>query len=225
MEDQPGNRVLEDYIAALFDTDKPRALMVIDNALAAGMTPEDAIFTIVIPGIERMIGGMLSDTMVTLSQHFLASQIAEEVTDRLLPLFASTPVVQGLVILGTSHGDFHGLGKKIVGGCLKARMFKVVDLGINIPPERFVSEAQLHQADVIGVSSMMVHTATGEKGARAVRRLLQEQGLESRIRLIVGGAPYRFHPELFREVGADAWADTAAEAPDVVARLVAEVRI
>jgi 5-methyltetrahydrofolate--homocysteine methyltransferase len=71
---------------------------------------------------------------------------------------------------------------------------------------------------------MMVHTATGERGAKRVRQILQERGLEGTIRIIVGGAPYRFHDSMFREVGADAWADTAAEAPAVVARLVQEVR-
>jgi trimethylamine corrinoid protein len=70
----------------------------------------------------------------------------------------------------------------------------------------------------------MVHTATGERGSKRVRQLLKERGLEDRIRILVGGAPFRFDDKLFEEVGADAWADTAAEAPAVVARLVQEVR-
>ena len=188
------------------------------------MAPEQAVFGVVIPGMERMIGGRISDNMITLSQHFLASQIAEEVTDRLIPLFDTAPEVMGHVVIGTSYGDFHGLGKKIVIGCLRARMFEVTDLGINVAPERFVETALQKGAEVIGISSMMVHTATGAKGPRRVHQLLREQGLEGRIKLIVGGAPYRFHDGLFREVGADAWADTAAEAPAVVARLVQEVR-
>lgn len=217
-------KTFEAYLAALFDTDKQRALEVIRKAMELGMTAEEVIFKVVIPGIERMIGGMLSDNLVTLSQHFLASQIAEEVTDRLIPLFATAPEIQGHVVIGASQGDFHGLGKKIVTGCLRARMFQVTDLGINVAPERFVQEALAAGAEVIGISSMMVHTATGERGAKAVRQMLREQGLEARIKIIVGGAPYRFHENLYREVGADAWADTAAQAPDVVARLVREVR-
>ena len=218
-------RTLDAYLKALFDTDKALALRVVQQALDNGLTPEQVIFGVVIPGMERMIGGMISsDNMVTLSQHFLASQIAEEVTDRLIPLFATAPEVRGHVVIGTSHGDFHGLGKKIVIGCLKARMFAVTDLGINVAPEKFVEQALADDAEVIGISSMMVHTATGERGPKRVRQLLREQGLEQRLRVIVGGAPYRFHENLYREVGADAWADTAAEAPAVVARLVREVR-
>jgi trimethylamine corrinoid protein len=217
-------RVLEEYIQALFDTDKVFALQVVQNALDAGMTPEEVIFNVVIPGMERMIGGMICDSEVTLSQHFLSSQIAEEVTDRLIPLFANTPEIRGRVVIGTSHGDFHGLGKKIVAGCLKARMFAVTDLGINVTPESFVDEALAAGADVIGISSMMIHTATGDRGAKRVRQLLNERGLEGRIKILVGGAPYRYHDQLYLEVGADAWADTAAEAPAAVARLVREVR-
>lgn len=216
---------LETYLKALFDTDKRAALSIVQEALDSGLSPESVVFDVIIPGMERMIGGMISDNMVTLSQHFLASQIAEEVVDRLIPLFATAPEVQGHVVIGTSHGDFHGLGKKIVIGCLRARMFEVTDLGINVQPERFVDEAVTAGAEVIAISSMMVHTATGERGPKQVRRLLQERGLEKEIRIIVGGAPYRFHDGLFREVGADAWADSAAEAPAVVARLVQEVRL
>ena len=215
---------LEAYQKALFDTDKAVALKIVQDALEAGATPEDVVFNIVLPGMECMIGGMLTDNMVTLSQHFLAAQIAEEVVDRLLPMFTTKPDVSGQVVIGSSFGDFHGLGKKIVSGCLRARMFQVTDLGINVAPERFVDEALAVGAEVIAISSMMVHTATGERGAKQVRQLLKERNLEDRLRIIVGGAPYRFHENMYLDVGADAWADSAAEAPDVIARLVTEVR-
>ena len=225
MTERIEQRILDAYLKALFDTDKPRALRIIQGALDDGMTPEKVVFDVIIPGMERMIGGMISsENLVTLSQHFLASQIAEEVVDRLIPLFAAVPEAQGHVVIGTSHGDFHGLGKKIVIGCLRARMFEVTDLGINVAPERFVDEAVAAGAEVIAISSMMVHTATGERGAKRVRQLLHERGLEGSHRIIFGGAPYRFHDNMFRAVGADAWADSAAEAPAVVARLVQEVR-
>lgn len=216
--------IISAYFDALYDTDRERALAVIDRALADGMPAERVIFEVVVPTMERMIGSMLTNEMITLSQHFLASQIAEEVTDLLIPRFSQAPQIQGHVVMGTSRGDFHGLGKKIVAGCLRAKMFKVTDLGLNVAPERFVEAALAEEAGVIGISSMMVHTAIGEQGPKRVRALLREQGLEQRIRLIVGGAPYRFNEGLYLEVGADAWADSAAEAPAVIARLLAEVR-
>lgn len=216
--------VLDAYLKALIDTDKNRALAIIREALEKGHTPEHMVFEVVLPGIEQMAGSMVSGNMVTLSQHFLASQIAEEVSDRLVPLFTSAPEILGRVVIGTSHGDFHGLGKKIVIGCLKASMFDVIDLGINVAPERFLDAAIDAKADVIGISSMMLHTATGNKGPKMVRQLINERGMEKLLRLIVGGAPYRFHHQLYLEVGADAWAETAVEAPAVVGKLVQEIR-
>lgn len=216
--------IISAYFDALYDTDRDRALAVIEQALASGVPAERIIFEVVVPAMERMIGSMLTNEMITLSQHFLASQIAEEVTDLLIPSFSQAPQIKGYVVIGTSRGDFHGLGKKIVTGCLRAKMYRVTDLGLNVTPERFVEAALAESAGVIGISSMMVHTAIGDQGPRRVRALLHEQGLEQRIKLIVGGAPYRFNDELYREVGADAWADSAAETPAVIARLVTEVR-
>lgn len=215
-----GNTLFNDYFEAVFDTDRDRALRVIQRALDEGVTPEEVIFTIVIPGMEKMIGGMISDSLVTLSQHFIASQIAEEVTDMLIPRFKTAPEMQGHIVIGTSFGDFHGLGKKIVSGCLRAKMFQVTDVGINVRPERFVEEALSVGAQVIGISSMMVHTAIGDQGAKRVRSLLHEQGLEQRIKLVVGGAPYRFHETLYLEVGADAWGATAIEGAEIIATLI-----
>lgn len=215
-----GNTYFTDYFDAVFDTDRDLALAVIQRALDNGVTPEEVIFTIIIPGMEKMIGDMMTDSLVTLSQHFLASQIAEEVTDMLIPRFKTAPEMQGQIVIGTSFGDFHGLGKKILGGCLRASMFQVTDVGINVRPERFVEEALAVGARVIGISSMMVHTAVGDNGPRRVRALLREQGLENRIKLVVGGAPYRFHETLYREVEADAWGATAVEGVKVIAELL-----
>lgn len=210
------------YCDAVFDTDRDEALAVVERALADGMTPEDVVFTIVIPCMERMVGGLVSDSLVTLSQHVLSAKIAEEVTDDLIPRFTVTPELRGHVVIGTSHGDFHGLGKKILGGCLKAKLFEVTDVGLNVPPERFVDRALEVGARVVGISSMMVHTARGEQGPSRVRELLRSRGLEQRIKLVVGGAPYRFDPRLYREVGADAWGATAIEGTEVVAALIRE---
>lgn len=223
-DDQRLSSCCDAYYQAVFDTDRERALGIIRQALADGIAAEELIFSVVIPAMEQMVGGLMSDSLVTLSQHFLASKVAEEVTDMLIPLFRQAPEIQGHVVIGTSSGDFHGLGKKIVTGCLRAKMFRVTDLGLNVSAERFVQAALDEGAQIIGISSMMLHTAIGDQGPRRVRALLTEQRLEERIKLVVGGAPYRFHPELYREVGADAWGETALEGAEVIARLIREMR-
>jgi methanogenic corrinoid protein MtbC1 len=212
------------YYDAVYDTDRELAMAIIDEALAAGVTPEQVVFEIVVPAIERMVKSFAEDFDATLAQHFLASQIAAEVTDAMLPRFAKTPEIVGRIVIGSSRGDFHGLGKKIVSGCLKAGMIEVSDLGLNVEPERFVDEAVAQGAGVIGVSSMMVHTARGADGATAVRKLLDARGLAGKIFLVVGGAPYRFDAGLYKAVGADAWAENGMVATRVIAGLLSKKR-
>lgn len=217
-------QVMNQYNEAIMDTDRDRALQVVRTALDLGISPEKVVFEIVVPAIELMMKSISENQGVSLAQHFMAAQIASEVVDEMVPRFSKAPEIVGRVVIGTSRGDFHGLGKRIVSGCLKAMMIDVSDLGLNVAPERFVDEALAQDAQVIAISSMMIHTAKGENGCLRVRQLLKEQGLEGRMRIAVGGAPYRFDPELYRTVGADAWAENGITAARVITDLIREVR-
>lgn len=217
-------QVMNQYNEAIMDTDRDRALMVVRDALDLGISPEEVVFRIVVPAIVLMMRSISENQGVSLAQHFMAAQIASEVVDEMVPRFRKAPEIIGRVVIGTSQGDFHGLGKRIVSGCLKAMMIEVSDLGLNVAPERFVDEALARDAQVIAISSMMVHTARGENGCSRVRQLLKERGLEKQIRIAVGGAPYRFDPELYRTVGADAWAENGIEAGKLISDMIREVR-
>ncbi len=87
---------------------------------------------------------------------------------------------------------------------------------------RFVDVAVAQNARVIGVSSMMMHTANGPEGPRAVRAELRERGLEDQIHLVVGGAPFRFDEQLHLEVGAEGTAESALDAVQLIARYFPE---
>jgi methanogenic corrinoid protein MtbC1 len=216
--------LLQQYKDALFDTDRLLALRVIHTGLAQQIPAEELVFKVVVPSLENMAGRMSDTFDISLSQHFLTSQITSEVIDLLLPAFAQPPKFAGRMVIGSSQGDFHGLGKRIVAGCVKTFMVESIDLGLNVAPERFVEEAIAQNAQVIGISSMMVHTARGENGCLRVRQLLKERGLESQIKLVVGGAPYRFDPNLYRTVHADAWAENALLAGKVIIDLIQQVK-
>jgi len=212
--------IIKAYNEAVFETDREAAFAVADQALAAGLTAEDVVFKVVTPAVEQMMVLISNDLDANLAQHFMTAQIASEVTERMLSRFVDPPESIGRVVIGTAHGDLHSLGKRIVIGCLKALMVDVIDLGVNVPPERFVDSAVEAKADVIAISAMMVHTASGESGCRRVRQLLQERGLDGEFTLIVGGAPYRFDNELYRTVGADAWAPDGISAGRVIVDLI-----
>lgn len=216
--------IIKAYNTAVFDTDKDAAFAVVNAALAQGMSAEDVVFRVVIPAVEEMMSLIAKDPDANLAQHFMTAQIAAEVTEKMLGKFRHPPEIVGRVVIGTAHGDLHSLGKRIVMGCLKALMVEVFDLGVNVPAERFVDEALAQDAQVIAISAMMVHSATGENGCRKVRQILRERGLEKRFRVVVGGAPYRFDPELYKTVGADAWAADGVSAGKVITDLIREAK-
>jgi trimethylamine corrinoid protein len=217
-------RIIKAYNEAVFETDKEAAFDVVKAALAEGLSAEDIVFKIVIPAVEEMMSNITRDPDANLAQHFMTAQIAAEVTEKMLEKFAHPPEIIGRVVIGTAAGDLHSLGKRIVMGCLKALMVDVIDLGVNVPAEKFVEAALANDAQVIAISAMMVHTATGENGARRVRQILQERGLENRFRIAVGGAPYRFDNELYKTVGADGWAPDGVNAGRAIINLIREVK-
>jgi len=211
---------IKDYNEAVFEIDKELALEVVETALQQGVTPEQVVFDIIIPSIEQMMAEIVINADTNLAQHFMTAQIAAEITENMLAKFKTPPEVIGRVIIGTSYGDLHSLGKRIVIGCLKSMMVEVVDLGVNVKAEDFVEAAVAQDAQVIAISSMMVHTATGENGSLKVRALLKEQNLENQIKLVVGGAPYRFDHELYSKVGADNWAADGVTAAKVIRQVI-----
>ncbi|KJV05078.1 cobalamin B12-binding domain-containing protein [Methylocucumis oryzae] len=212
------------YNEAVLDTDRARAFQVVMDAIDRGVSPEDIVFNVVIPALDLMVKAIDQGFDTNLAQHFMTSQIAADVTEKMLQLFKTPPEIVGRVVIGTAAGDLHTLGKRIVIGCLKAQMIDVIDLGVNVSAEKFVAEAVSKEAQVIGVSAMMVHTARSEKGAIKVRKLLHEQGLESKIKLVVGGAPFRYDTELYSLVGADAWAENGVSALKVFMDCINEVK-
>jgi methanogenic corrinoid protein MtbC1 len=217
-------KYIESYNEAVFETDKPAALAVVNQALHDGYSPEEIVFKLVIPAVESMMERIEKDPDSNLAQHFMTAQIAADVTEKMLEKFSTPPQSIGKVVIGAAAGDLHSLGKRIVIGCLKSLMVDVVDLGINVSAETFVDAAVANNAQVIAVSAMMVHTATGEHGSLEIRALLKQRGLEDKIKIAVGGAPYRFDPKLYQKVGADAWAADGVTAAKVIVQLINEVK-
>jgi len=218
------DQIIKKYQDAIFDTDKSAALKVVHDALEKGISPKDIVFKVVVPSIEYMSTSIAQDFGANLAQHFMTAQIAAQVTEEMVSLFEQPPQIIGKIVIGTSFGDFHGLGKRIVIGCLKAQMIETVDLGLNVTAEKFVDSAIEHEAQVIGISSMMLHTARGENGCIKVREILTRKDLGNRIKIIVGGAPYKYDHELYKIVHSDSWAENGIAAGRIVKNLISEIQ-
>jgi 5-methyltetrahydrofolate--homocysteine methyltransferase len=118
-----------------------------------------------------------------------------------------------VAVLGTVRGDLHDIGKNLVGMMWRGANIEVVDLGTNVPPERFVEAAREHGAAVVGISALLTTTMGGMAD---VVQALREAGLED-VRVIVGGAP--LDEPFAARIGADGYAPDAAAAVGLVRQL------
>jgi 5-methyltetrahydrofolate--homocysteine methyltransferase len=184
------------------------------QAVAAGLPAARILKEGLLAGI-GVVGRRFGAHEIFLPEVLLAARAMNAGIAVLKPLLLAEEVpAVGTVVLGTVRGDLHDIGKNLVGIMLKGAGFEVVDLGSDVPPERFVDRAVEAGAGVIGLSALLTTTMTG---MRQVVELVRQRGLGDRVKVIVGGAP--LSQRFADEIGADAYGYDAANAVEVVKRL------
>lgn len=176
---------------------------ILDDGLIAGM---------------NVVGERFRKHDMFLPEVLLAARAMTAGVALLKPLLIAEEVPsRGKVVLGSVQGDLHDIGKNLVGIMLEGAGFEVVDLGIDVPPEKFIDAAIAEDASVIGLSSLLTTTMGLMKG---VVDLVEERGLSEQVKVIVGGAP--LSEEFAQSIGADGYAYDAANAVEKVMALMAE---
>ena len=117
----------------------------------------------------------------------------------------------GKIVIGTVKGDIHEIGKTLVATMLTAGGFNVIDLGVDVPTEKFIETVQNENVKVLGLSALLTTTMPIQK---VVIETLSEAGLRDSVKVIIGGAPT--NADWAEEIGADAYCDNAMEAVRVV---------
>ncbi len=185
------------------------------EALAAGISPKAILDDGLIRGM-TIVGEKFRVHEIFLPDVLMAARAMYQGLDLVRPLLESSDAAgRGRVVIGTVQGDLHDIGKNLVGIMLRGAGFDVIDLGNDVPPQRFVETARQKGAAVIGLSALLTTTMVA---MREVVDLLRREGLAGRIRVIVGGAPVS--AEFAREIGADAYGYDAANAVDRVKELI-----
>jgi methanogenic corrinoid protein MtbC1 len=187
--------------------------------LAAGLAPATLLFEAMIPALEE-VGSRFESGEYFLPEMLIAARAMRSSMEIVRPLMADAGApAAGTVVLGTVAGDIHDIGKDMVGIMLEGAGFRVVDLGVNVPPARFVEAVREHDPVVVGLSAFL--TTTMPQVGRTIDALV-EAGVRQRIRVIVGGAPVN---ETFAdEVGADGYAPDASAAVRVTRELATRAR-
>ena len=185
----------------------PAVLDLTNQGLAGGMDPETLLFEALIPSLEE-VGARFERGDFFVPEMLIAGRAMSGALDVLRPLLAQTGAeTVGRFLMGTVKGDVHDIGKNLVNIMLEGAGFEVIDLGVQVAPERFVEAIQEHRPDIVGFSAFLTTTMPMFK---ANLNALEKAGLRDQVIVMVGGAPVT--QEYADAVGADGYAADASTA-------------
>ena len=183
----------------------PAVLELTRQGLDSGMTPESLLFDALIPSLEE-VGARFERGDFFVPEMLIAGRAMSGALNVLRPLLAETGVeTVGTFLMGTVKGDVHDIGKNLVNIMLEGAGFHVIDLGVQVPPEKFVAAIEEHSPDIVGFSAFLTTTMPMFK---ANINALEKAGIRDSVVVMVGGAPVT--QEYADAVGADGYAPDAS---------------
>jgi methylmalonyl-CoA mutase cobalamin-binding domain/chain len=201
----------EEILQHLYDKtlvgDAPAVREAVEEGLATDLSPGSMLFDALIPSLEE-VGARFERGDYFVPEMLIAARAMQGALDILRPLLAETgakPV--GTFLMGTVKGDVHDIGKNLCNIMLEGAGFTVIDLGVNVAPEKFVEEIGNHDPDIVGFSAFLTTTMPMFK---ANINALEKAGIRNDVVVMVGGAPVT--QEYADAVGADAYSPDASTA-------------
>ena len=177
----------------------------LDEGLGAKQILEEGLM----PGMS-IIGDKFKKNEVYVPEVLIAARAMNAGIEILKPHMSdSDRTDKGTVVLGTVKGDLHDIGKNLVKIMMEGKGLRVVDLGIDVSPEKFVSSAKESNADIIACSALLTTTMTEMEN---VVKAAEEAGIRDKVTIMVGGAPVT--QSFCESIGADRYAPDAASAAD-----------
>jgi len=206
--------MLKDLQEALLAGKKTEVEALVDKALAAGLPAARVLNEGLIVGMERL-GIMFKNNEVFIPEVLVAARAMNAGLAKLEPLLVQAKVQpRGTVVIGTCKGDLHDIGKNLVAMMLRGNGYKIVDMGIDVSPEKFVEAARSSNASVVACSALLTTTMVQMK---AVVEAVRAAGLK--IPVVIGGAPVT--RDYADQIKAQGYAPDAASAVEEVGRLLA----
>lgn len=188
---------------------------LVEQALSEGVEPGAILNEGLLAGMS-VIGERFKKNEVYVPEVLIAARAMKAGMTILQPRLADAGVeAVGTAVIGTVKGDLHDIGKNLVGMMLEGAGLKVVDLGIDVEPQKFVDAARENKARVIGVSALLTTTMTNMK---AVVEAFKASDLDDQAKVMIGGAPVT--QAFCDEIGADGYAPDAASAADLAKALL-----
>jgi 5-methyltetrahydrofolate--homocysteine methyltransferase len=199
---------------AIIKGDQKTAVEITKQALSEGTAAKSILDDGLIAGMD-VVGARFKKNEIYIPEVLIAARAMKMAMEILEPELVKAGVEPiGKLAIGTVQGDLHDIGKNLVAMMLKGAGFEVVDLGVDVKPEKFVEQAKARGIQLVGMSALLTTTMPGmEKTVKA----LKDAGLSTKV--IIGGAPVT--QDYADKIGADGYAPDAASAVDMAKSLVA----
>jgi 5-methyltetrahydrofolate--homocysteine methyltransferase len=194
---------------------RDEAIALTQEAIDANTSPRE-ILDVMVDAMD-VVGGRFQRNEIFVPEMLIAARAMKESMARLEPLLVAAgikPIAKA--VIGTVAGDLHDIGKNLVAMMWKGANFDVIDLGTNVPPDKFVTAVQEHQAQIVGLSALLTTTMPAIK---TTVDALKSADLNV-AKIIIGGAPVT--QEYADQVGADGYAPDAASAVEIARGLLAQ---
>jgi 5-methyltetrahydrofolate--homocysteine methyltransferase len=199
---------------AVINGDQNTALEITKAAIEEGTAAKDILDNGLIAGMD-VVGDRFKKSEIYIPEVLISARAMKMAMGVLEPELVKAGVEPvGKLLIGTVQGDLHDIGKNLVAMMLKGAGFEVIDLGVDVEPEKFVAQVKAANAQLIGMSALLTTTMPGmEKTIKAVK----EAGIP--VKVMIGGAPVT--QDYADRIGADGYAPDAASAVDLAKSLVA----
>ncbi len=201
---------VEKIYEAVLDYDDDEVVELVTAELAKGTEPQAMLDDGLVAALDT-VGEQFSEGTLFVPEMLMAADAVKAGLDLLRPILAETGVKPiGTVVIGTVKGDLHDIGKNLVSMVLEGAGFRVVDLGTDVEPEKFVDAAQENDADIVAFSALLTTSMSAmEKAVGVVCKANENSNLN--VRILVGGPPV---PDDFAaKIGADGY---GVDAPTAV---------
>lgn len=205
---------IEDIYQAVLNGEKSETIELVQCALDAAINASEILQSGLIAAMGE-VGRLFEEGDYFVPEMLIAARAMQAGLEILKPFLVASGVEPiGKVVIGTVKGDLHDIGKNLVAMMLEGAGFDIVDLGVDVAPERFI-EAIQDDVDIVGLSALL--TTTMPNLVNTIQAI-QEVGLRDSVKIIVGGAPVT--ADYARKIGADGYAADAGQAVKVAKSLL-----
>jgi 5-methyltetrahydrofolate--homocysteine methyltransferase len=202
-------------VDSLIECDEAKVLKLVQDALDEGVAAKEILNQALIAGMD-IVGEKMENGDMFIPEVLMAAKVMSAAVGILKPLLAAEDMsAMGRVIIGTVKGDLHDIGKNLVAMMLESAGFEVYNLGVDISPDKFVSEVNEKNANMVCLSALLTTTMPMMK--QTIDAVV-ESGLRDRVKIMVGGAPVT--KNYANEIGADGYAPDAGSATKLAKTLL-----